>query len=177
MNVHTTQSLKRQLRFKIAQRWWRSYSSLRKGQWHYQWRLAEVCCLLVENYSNSCQVWSSRSFLQFLCGLRPNACRCFRREDRNVYTLIKLGGGHRIWLKSWILPRKYNRICILGHIHSLWKMTMDKQRCACQEHKSTRNNLANDNEYMKRSLPRTQEHKTQSCVHLKTPKKNTRTQD
>ena len=29
-------------------------------------------CLLVENYSNSRQVWSSRSFLQFLCGLRPN---------------------------------------------------------------------------------------------------------
>jgi len=46
--------------------------SLRKGQWHYQWRLAEVCCLLVENYSNSRQVWSSRSFLQFLRGLRPN---------------------------------------------------------------------------------------------------------
>ena len=34
--------------------------------------MAEVCFLLVENYSNSCQVWSSRSFLQFLCGLRPN---------------------------------------------------------------------------------------------------------
>ena len=29
-------------------------------------------CLLVEKYSNSRQVWSSRSFLQFLRGLRPN---------------------------------------------------------------------------------------------------------
>ena len=48
------------------------FLSLRKGQWHYQWRLAEVCCLLVENYSNSRQVWSSRSFLQFLWGPRPN---------------------------------------------------------------------------------------------------------
>ena len=46
--------------------------SLRKGQERYQWRLAEVRCLLVENYSNSRQVWSSRSFLQFLGGLRPN---------------------------------------------------------------------------------------------------------
>ena len=50
----------------------KNVASLRKGQWHYQWRLAEVCCLLVENYSNSRQVWSSRSFLQFLWGLRPN---------------------------------------------------------------------------------------------------------
>ena len=47
-------------------------TSLRKGQERYQWRLAEVRCLLVENYSNSRQVWSSRSFLQFLGGLRPN---------------------------------------------------------------------------------------------------------
>ena len=31
-----------------------------------------MCCLLVENYSNSRQVWSSRSFLQFLWGLWPN---------------------------------------------------------------------------------------------------------
>ena len=29
-------------------------------------------CLLLENYSNARQVWSSRSFLQFLWGLRPN---------------------------------------------------------------------------------------------------------
>ena len=34
--------------------------------------LAEVCCLLVESYSNSSQVWSSRSFLQLLWGLRRN---------------------------------------------------------------------------------------------------------
>ena len=50
---------------------WRAVS-LRKGPERYQWRLAEVRCLLVENYSNSRQVWSSRSFLQFLGGLRPN---------------------------------------------------------------------------------------------------------
>ena len=37
-----------------------------------------MCCLLVENYSNSRQVWSSRSFLQFLWGLRPDrvCCKC-----------------------------------------------------------------------------------------------------
>ena len=52
----------------------RERTSLRKGQERYQWRLAEVRCLLVENYSNSRQVWSSRSFLQFLGGLRPNEC-------------------------------------------------------------------------------------------------------
>ena len=163
MNVHTTQSLKRQLRFKIAQRWWRSYSSLRKGQWHYQWRLAEVCCLLVENYSNSCQVWSSRSFLQFLCGLRPNACRCFRREDRNVYTLIRLGGGtgfdwnHEFYQgniiesASWgtsILCEKWqwiNNDALVKNTspqETILRMTMNTWKGACQEHKNTRHNLA-----------------------------------
>ena len=29
-------------------------------------------CLLIENYSNSCPVWSSRSFLQFVWERRPN---------------------------------------------------------------------------------------------------------
>ena len=47
-------------------------SSLPKGHAHCQGRLAEVCCLLVENYFNSSQVWSSRSFLQFLKRLRPS---------------------------------------------------------------------------------------------------------
>ena len=54
--------------------------SLRKGQERYQWRLAEVRCLLVENYSNSRQVWSSRSFLQFLGGLRPNIEETFETQ-------------------------------------------------------------------------------------------------
>ena len=31
-----------------------------------------MSCLLVENYSNSRHVWSSRSSVQFLWGLRPN---------------------------------------------------------------------------------------------------------
>ena len=39
--------------------------SLRKGQQRYEWRLAEVRCLLVERCSSSCQAWLSRSFLQF----------------------------------------------------------------------------------------------------------------
>ena len=49
----------------------RHNSSLQKGQWRYYWRLAEVRCLLVENHSNSCQVWSSRSFFQFYGGFGP----------------------------------------------------------------------------------------------------------
>ena len=34
--------------------------------------LRRARCLLSWNYHKSCQVWSSRSFLQFVCALRPN---------------------------------------------------------------------------------------------------------
>jgi len=37
--------------------------------------------LLVENYSNSRQVWTSSSYLQFLCGLRPNKKMYIRGKD------------------------------------------------------------------------------------------------
>ena len=45
--------------------------------------------MLVENYSNSCQVWPSRSFLQFLRGLRPNEpalCSRFYTIDIDGFT-------------------------------------------------------------------------------------------
>ena len=38
--------------------------SLRKGQYLYQWRFAEMRCLLVENYSNSRRVLRGTQFLE-----------------------------------------------------------------------------------------------------------------
>ena len=87
-------------------------TSLRKGQERYQWRLAEVRCLLVENYSNSRQVWSSRSFLQFLGGLRPN--------DLIVFLL-----RHVLFICSVIITKVCRHICLStvltqDHFYSDW---------------------------------------------------------
>ena len=71
-------------------------------------------CLLVENYSNSRQVWSSRSFLQFLCGLRANspqlsvATRCARYLKCAVK--LRRHERHQIWNWEiiWRWPNDYD---------------------------------------------------------------------
>ncbi len=80
-------------------------------------------CLLVENYSNSRQVWSSRSFLQFLWGLRPNSIRTLSvviillRSVSAKTSLRCCCSSRRICMAVWSL---YESLCAALRHHSLY---------------------------------------------------------
>ena len=95
----------------------------------YQWRLAEVRCLLIENYSNSRQVWSSRSFLQFLGGLRPNKLVKFSRFDDMLGWLLVMGRDRAVHCTvRTVMPKESSiammfdcsDVCIMRSFGTCW---------------------------------------------------------